>query len=210
MTSSDVPRLRCGRRSFAALSSDPAAASWESLNAQHLQENSGCAEPRLATTVRASWNDAAWHLLFECEDPHPWATITERDGPLWIEEVVEVFFDPVGDLQSYFEIEVNPLNTVCDLVLRRSPSGWRKEFAWHCGGLSTSVQRTPHGWNAELQIPFAEVTNAPVRAGTVWRGNFFRIDRPKGAGTAADLSAWSPTFAPTFHRPGRFGVIEFC
>ena len=128
--------------------------------------------------MRAGWDDAAWHLLFECVDPNPWATITERDGPLWNEEVVEVFLDPVGDLQSYFEIEVNPLNTVCDLVLRRSPSGWRKEFGWHCDGLQTVVQRTPRGWNAALRIPFAAVTNDAMRAGTVWRVNFFRIDRP--------------------------------
>ena len=209
MRSSDSPRLRCRRGSFAELSTDPTATPWAGRDAQPLVENSKGAEPGLATTVRLGWNDEAWHLLFECEDPNPWATMTERDGPLWNEEVVEVFFDPVGDLQSYFEIEVNPVNTVCDLVLRRSPSGWRKEFGWHGEGLETAVTRTPNGWNAALRIPFAAVASQPVRTGTIWRANFFRIDRPGGAGGTADLSAWSPTLAPTFHRAERFGFVEF-
>lgn len=210
MTSTAVPRLLCGRGTYGDLSTDAAARPWAGVAAWPLRESTGGAEPGAATALRVGWDDAAWHLLFECVDPNPWATIAERDGPLWNEEVVEVFLDPVGDLQSYFEIEVNPLNTVCDLVLRRSPSGWRKEFGWHCDGLQTVVQRTPRGWNAALRIPFAAVTNDAMRAGTVWRVNFFRIDRPGGAGGAVELSAWSPTLAPTFHRAERFGVIEFC
>ncbi len=122
---------------------------------------------------------------------------------------MEVFFDPVGDLNAYFEIEVNPRNTVCDLILRRTRSGWRKSFGWHCAGLRTAVRITPGGWSAELHIPFAAVTNDPVEAGTRWRGNFFRIDRPGGPGGAPELSAWSPTLGPTFHRPEFFGTIEF-
>lgn len=209
MTVIDVPRLRCGRGTFGELSTDASAAPWDRLAAVPLRSNSGQAAVA-ATTLRVGWDDEAWHLHFECADPNPWATITERDGPLWNEEVVEVFFDPVGDQQSYFEIEVNPLNIVCDLVLRRSPSGWRKEFGWHCAGLHTAVQLTPNGWNAALQIPFAAVTNQAVGTGTIWRANFFRIDRPGGPGSAAELSAWSPTLAPTFHRAERFGVMEFC
>jgi hypothetical protein len=59
---------------------------------------------------------------------------------------VELFLDPVGDLESYFEIEVNPLNAVLDLVLRRTRSGYAKNFAWRCEGLRTAVKRTASGW----------------------------------------------------------------
>jgi hypothetical protein len=194
----DLPRYQCARRPLA----DAAAAG--------LRENRTGEAISPTTRVFAAWDTAAWHIRFDCEDGNPWATIAERDGPLWTEEVVEVFFDPVGDLQSYFEIEVNPLNTVCDLVLRRSRGGWRKEFGWHCEGLRTSVSRIDRGWSAELHIPFVAVTNDPVEPGAEWRVNFFRIDRPAGAGSAAELSAWSPTLAPTFHRPAQFGTIEFC
>lgn len=189
---------RCGRRGIGTAESTLA-----------LVENTQGGPATQASSIQTSWDDDAWHVRFACTDANPWATISTRDAALWTEEVVEVFVDPVGDLQSYFEIEVNPLNTVCDLVLRRIASGWRREFAWHCDGLETAVRLTETGWTAELRIPFAALVEAPPPAGAIWRVNFFRIDRPAGPASEAELSAWSPTLAPTFHRPARFGFLEF-
>ena len=163
--------------------------------------------PRQATRVTLSRKPTHLHLLFECEDTRPWATITRRDGPLYEEEVVEVFLDPFGDLECYFEIEVNPLNAVLDLMLRRVGKGWRKEFAWKCEGLETSAAFTATGWTATLIIPFAALLPQPPAPGCVWRANFLRIDRPPGV--PRELSAWSPTHRNTFHEPGRFGFLEF-
>ena len=193
----DLPRLQCSRQESGA---DAAVSLRENLTGEASAQR---------TTLRSWWDEQSWHLRFECEDATPWATLTERDGPLWTEEVVEVFFDPVGDLQAYFEIEVNPRNTVCDLLLRRSRSGWRKEFGWDCEGLRTSVLRTPDGWRADLEIPFAAVINDRMVPGTIWRANFFRIDRAGGPGSAPELSAWSPTLDATFHRAESFGTIAF-
>jgi hypothetical protein len=133
--------------------------------------------------------------------------LLERDAPLYTEEVVEVFLDPVGDLQSYFEFEVNPLNAVLDLVIRRNRSGFVKNFAWRCEGLRSETRRTPNGWNAELSLPFPSLTSNAVVPGSRWRANFCRIDRPEGR--PRELSAWSPTGQPRFHVPNRFGIIEF-
>ncbi len=187
--------------SFASLDS------WAEIPPLEFRENITGTMPLQGTSVQCVWNDAALHLLFTCIDTDPWATITERDGHLWEEEVVEVFLDPVGDHESYFEIEVNPLNTVVDLVLRKNRSGYRKDFAWDCEGLRTSVNRTQEGWTAEFLIPFAALIAELPRPGTKWRANFYRIDRPKDRDR--ELSAWSPTLLPTFHAPERFGVLEF-
>ena len=122
-----------------------------------------------------------------------------------------MFFDPVGDGLGYFEVEINPLGTVCDLVLRRTASGWRKDFSWTVDGLRSHVRRTAMGWAAELSIPFAALGSdgIPV-AGTRWRVNFLRIDRPDGPGSERrELSAWSPTGMANFHRYERFGTVEF-
>ena len=147
-------------------------------------------------------------VLFHSTDSDAWATHTGHDEPLYEEEVVEVFLDPVGDLQSYFEIEVNPLNTVCDLVLRRVRNGWRKDFAWHCEGLKTVTTRCENSWTVEMTIPFASLgPDAFPTAGKCWRVNFFRIDRPKNS--PWELSAWSPTGKPLFHVQEKFGFLEF-
>ena len=198
------PRLRSARRA-----PDADASWWRGMAPVHLSDAVTAAPPRQATRVKTAWDEECWHLVFEMDDADPWSTHTSRDQPLWDEEVVEVFVDPIGDLEGYFEIEINPLGTVKDLVLRRGVSGWRKNFAWSVEGLKSRVERTAAGWTAEMSIPFAALGAVRPSAGSVWRANFLRIDRPAGPGTEADLSAWSPTGLRQFHRAERFGFVEF-
>lgn len=165
------------------------------------------AAPQQGTRVWLACDVDEMRVLIRAEDTHIFATLTERDALLYTEEVVEVFLDPVGDAASYFEIEVNPLNAVLDLVLRRNRSGYRKDFAWQCEGLRTHVRREPAAWTAELAIPFRSLAAEPARPGDKWRANFTRIDRP--IGIPRELTAWSPTGLANFHVPERFGVIEF-
>ncbi len=184
---------------------------WQDAEVATLSENLGGGPPAQGTRVRTSWDETHWRVQFEVGARAPWATLTQRDAALWTEEVVEVFFDPVGDGLSYFEVEINPLGTVTDLVLRRTASGWRKDFSWQVEGLDAHAQRTGSGWTAELAIPFtalgAETTPQP---GDRWRVNFLRIDRPGGLGSEGrELSAWSPTGMANFHRYERFGTVEF-
>jgi len=207
MPQSSLPTLLCRQAVLPALSANPLGALWNSLSRAALLDTVTGGEPELATNVRAVWNPDELRVLFQSVDSHPWATLTERDAPLYTEEVVEVFLDPVGDLESYYEIEVNPLNAVLDLVVRKNRSGLAKDFRWQCEGLRTAVAVTTEGWSAELSIPFRSVTAAPPQPGDRWRVNFCRIDRP--AGRERELSAWSPTGAAQFHRPERFGFLEF-
>jgi hypothetical protein len=201
------PRLLCRRADFGEVNADPSSAWWKAVRPLLLREAVGGGAPKQATSLRVAWNADELRVLFEADDTDPWATLTERDAPLYDEEVIEVFIDPVGDLESYFEIEVNPLNAVLDLVLRKNRSGYLRNFAWQCEGLRTATKATTRGWTAEFAIPFRSLTlDLPVK-GTCWRANFYRIDRPKGE--PWELSAWSPTGRPTFHVPERFGLLEF-
>jgi len=199
--------MTCPRRELGALTADSASAFWQTIPPARCLENVTGREPSQPTTVRVAWHDTELRVLFEARDEQPWATITQRDGPLWEEEVVEVFIDPVGDGACYFEIETNPLGTVVDLVVRRIRSGWRKDFAWDCEALRSLARRTESGWAAELAIPFLSVSAEAPRVGARWRANFCRIDRPKNR--ERELSAWSPTMAGTFHAPDRFGTLVF-
>jgi Carbohydrate family 9 binding domain-like len=200
-------RILCRRAEIADVNADASSGWWQAVPPVFLREAVTGGAPKQATSLRVAWNGDELRVLFEADDTDPWATHTERDAPLYDEEVIEVFLDPVGDLESYFEMEVNPLNAVLDLVLRKNRSGYLRNFAWRCEGLRTAAKRTARGWTAEFAIPFRAVTsNMPVK-GTRWRANFYRIDRPKGE--AWELSAWSPTGRPTFHVPERFGLLEF-
>jgi hypothetical protein len=202
-----VPELNCRRRSFGDVTADVHAPAWRDLPPVDFRESVHGGAPLQGTRVRCAWDDAEFRVLFSCVDEHVWATLTKRDGPLWEEEVVEVFVDPVGDALSYFEFEVNPLNAVLDLVLRETRSGWKKDFSWDCEGFRSAVQRTNAGWDAELSIPFGSIAAEPPMPGAEWRVNFCRIDRPLDV--PRELTAWSPTFLPTFHETRRFGRLRF-
>lgn len=202
-----LPTMQCRRRVPAELTADPLAEMWRGLVGQELGGVIDGQPPRQKTTIKAVWNDEEWRALFEVTDSHVWATLTERGAPLYQEEVVEVFVDPVGDLECYFEIEVNPLNAVFEVVLRKNRSGYTKDFAWRCEGLRTAVRRSAAGWCAELAIPFASLIAETPRVGARWRGNFCRIDRPPNV--ERELTAWSTPGRANFHTPERFGWIEF-
>jgi len=202
-----LPTLRCERRLLPELSADPQEEIWREVRGVELRGVVDGEPPKQGTIVRSVWNRLEWRILFEVADNHVWATFTERDAPLYQEEVVEVFVDPVGDLECYFEMEMNPLNAVFDLVLRKNRSGYTKDLAWRCEGLRTAVRRNDRGWCAELAIPFASLIAEPPRAGARWRGNFCRIDRPPNV--ERELSAWSVPGRANFHTPERFGWIEF-
>jgi Carbohydrate family 9 binding domain-like len=203
----ELPVLICSRREAGPLTTDAESDFWRGLPAVAFGDVVSGAEPEQGTSVRAAWDAEELRVLFHASDTHAWATLTERDAPLYEEEVVEVFLDPVGDSESYFEIEVNPLNAVLDLVLRRNRSGYVKDFAWRCQGLRTAVATTDAAWTAELAIPFRSLITAPPQAGDRWRVNFCRIDRPPGV--PRELTAWSPAGRANFHTPERFGVLQF-
>jgi hypothetical protein len=195
------------RHTFGEVSLDWNRAPWDGIECAELQLAENGLKPRQGTQVKAGWDAECLRLFFFAEDSRPWATLTERDAPLYKEEVVEVFLDPVGDLGAYFEFEVNPNNAVLDLCVRKIRSGYRKDFRWRCEGLQTVTRRFEGGWAAELSIPFKSVAGQSPFPRTQWRANFTRIDRPPTL--PRELSAWSPTGRAQFHIPERFGVLEF-
>jgi hypothetical protein len=194
---SDPPacRLRPGERAELApfvRAEDAAPARWATR----------AALTRLEDALRVDWR---------CVDPDPWATLEQRDAPLWTEEVVEIFLAPGAETpRRYFEIEISPRGTVFDAEID-SPHGDRRGMTvraeWDAVGLERSVSRCASGWLAELRLPWSAICGAAPPP-PVWRLNLFRIERPAGA--PAEFTAWCPTLvAPAdFHRPERFGRLE--
>ena len=152
-----LPHLECLHKNADACAAGGGEDFWRDIAPVYLVETVTGARPAQATWFKTAWTDSELRVLFHAADTDAWATHTAHDAPLYEEEVVEIFLDPVGDLGSYFEIEINPLNAVCDLVLRRVRNGWRKDFGWHCEGLKTAVTKTPDAWTAEVAIPFASL-----------------------------------------------------
>ncbi len=51
----------------------------------------GRAPARWQTRVELAWDEERFSVHFHCSDDDAWGTYTERDAPLWQQEVVELF-----------------------------------------------------------------------------------------------------------------------
>jgi hypothetical protein len=195
--------------------------------------------PRLRTRVRRLWDSTTLYIAAELVEPDLWGTITERDAVIFQDNDFEVFLDPDGDARTYFELEINALNTPWDLFLPIAyRDGGHARNAWNISGLRSAVQLAgtlnqpadrDSGWTVELAIPIRdlatpEVTTAVPRVGDVWRVNFSRVEwdlaaesgrytkvtNPETGRPRAEHNwVWSPQGMVDMHRPERWGFVEF-
>jgi hypothetical protein len=165
------------------------------------------------TTARLCHDGTAIYVRFDCDDHDIWGTYEQRDDPIYDEEVVEVFISPGPETPTrYYELEVSPNGVLFD-VLIDNPTSQRADlqtdFTWDCPGLRWWASRDDRAgrWWALLAIPWAAIgpPGAPQR---LWRANFYRIERPRGA--APECRCWSPTWTTPadFHKPAYFGTLE--
>ena len=176
------------------------------------------------TRFRAVATGTALLLRFDVYDEAPWHTMTRRDEHIWEEEVVEIFLDPDRTGANYYELEINPVNVICDLVVVKPWPELHSDPAWDFAGIETRVMRYggehagPDGWTATARLPWDGFRALPSRAalpprpGDRWRFNLYRIKRPRGATRPHDdviNAAWSPTGEPSFHVPAAFRDLVF-
>lgn len=191
------------------------ALSWSALRPiMPLWLADGSAPASQPTLLRVCFDDSALYARFECTDRDIWGTYTERDDPLYDEEVVEVMIAPGAEEPiHYFEFEVSPNGVLFDATIF-NPSSTRADLrwdaTWNCPNLRWDVRRddTYGQWWAALAIPWAGIsTNGAIPSAC--RANFYRIERPRDA--EPEYSCWSPTLTSPadFHKPARFGILEF-
>jgi len=195
--------------------------------------------PRFRTTAMMAWDERCLYVGASIEEPNVWATLTERDAVIFHDNDFEVFIDPDGDTHQYYELEINALNTVWDLLLVKPyRDGGPAVNAWDIKGLETAVHvygtindpgDVDRGWTVEMAIPWTslcECANAtcPPVMGTFWRVNFSRVEwrtetvdgkivKRTDAGTGKPLAednwVWSPQGLVNMHYPEMWGVVHF-
>jgi alpha-beta hydrolase superfamily lysophospholipase len=189
--------------------------------------------PRFRTRARMLWDDEHLYVGAELEEPHVWGTLRVHDEVVYHDNDFEIFVDPDGDTDHYYEVEVNALGTIFDLYLDRPYNkGGNADHDWHWTGMVHAVQvdgtlndpsDIDRGWSVEFALPWSALgveagQPLPPRPGDVWRINFSRVQwrheidgarYEKAPETREDNWVWSPQGTINMHVPERWGYLEF-
>ncbi len=150
--------------------------------------------PRFRTRAKMLWDDKYLYIAAELEESNVTGTLTKHDSVIFKDNDFEVFIKPLPQTESYYEFEINALNTGWDLFLPKPYSeGGRADNSWDIAGLKTAVAvqgtlnhsgDTDHGWTVEIAYPlnaFESRQHVPApQKGTVWRINFSRVEWKPG------------------------------
>ena len=178
--------------------------------------------PRFRTRAKMLWDEHSLYIAAELEEPDVHATLTEHDSVIFHDDDFEVFIKPLPETASYYEFEMNALNTGWDLFLPKPYKlGGKADNSWDIQGLKTavSVQGTlnhpgdvDRGWTLEIAYPldaFESRQHVPVPMnGTEWRINFSRVEWKAGQ-AREDNWVWSPQGLIDMHVPERWGYLDF-
>ena len=196
------------------------------------------ARPSLMTRMKMLWDDNYLYVAADLEEPDLWGTLTERDAVIYHDNDFELFIDPDGDTHEYYELEINALNTVWDLMLIRPyRDGGPAINGWDIAGLKTGVDvrgtlnrpgDKDDGWSVEIAMPWKALKEAAPgarspRGGEQWRVNFSRVQWKleskdgryakrtdgKGQPLLENNWVWSPQGAIDMHMPERWGYVQF-
>ena len=124
-------------------------------------------EPLYDTKVKMLWDQEYLYIGAILEEPHIWATYTERESVIFHENDFEIFIDPNGDTHNYYEIEVNALNTIWDLLLTKPyRDGGKPISTWNVEGMKSAVflegtinspDDKDEFWSVEFALPWSSL-----------------------------------------------------
>ncbi|MEQ8785846.1 MAG: DUF4838 domain-containing protein [Pirellulaceae bacterium] len=160
------------------------------------------------TSVKSGWSRSGdLYFAIRCEEnpgePLNIATTKPGDQALWYGDVVEILLET--DSHSYYQIAVNPAGVLLDLDRGADKSSW---YDWSSQAEVATHVADDH-WIVEIRIPVTDDQNDPLNqvigrkpsASLPWHINLCR-QRIRQHGT--ELSGFSPTGAPAFHKVMKF------
>jgi len=196
-------------------------------------------EPGQQTQMKMLWDENFLYIGVKLYEDHIWATYLERESVIFQENDIEIFIDPDGDTHNYYEIEINALGTLWDLLMTkpyknggRPINGWNInnfEYAIHLDGTINNPGDTDNFWSIEMAIPWKSLSQSgpsykPPVDGEQWRINFSRVQwqiEPEENGYSKVINpetgkrfpednwVWSPVGLVNMHLPERWGYVQF-
>ena len=179
---------------------------WRSatLISEFYQVDPNIAVPPVETRVYLAFSDDALYVGVHAFDDEPEsirATVMQRDGDVWRDDMIRFYIDPFDTGISGFGFDVNSLGARLDRLLqpnRRPIDEW--DTIWAAAGL-----RAEDGWTAELEIPFRSINfdqNADSWGLMLTRERSHKNEEYRWAGIDQSVRSFQ------FNRAGRLTGIE--
>ncbi len=117
-------------------------------------------QPAVETIVYLAFSEDELYVAIHAFDDEPEnirATVMQRDGDVWRDDMVRFYIDPFDTGLSGFGFDVNSLGARSDRLLqpnRRPIDEW--DIIWGSAGTQTE-----DGWTAEFSIPFRSINFDP-------------------------------------------------
>lgn len=179
-------------------------------------------KPRFRTRMKMLWDDHFLYIAAEMQEPNVHATLRQHDSVIFHDNDFELFLKPLPGTESYYEFEINALNTSWDLFLNKPYlAGGKADNSWDIPGLQTAVDvqgslnnpaDTDTGWTVEIAIPlvaFESRQHVPhPQDGSQWRANFSRVEWKPGQ-PREDNWVWTPQGVINMHAPEQWGYLNF-
>lgn len=213
LTTLEIPHVRGEPR----LTSDPTSPVWAAAaqGGMHRDCTHQRDYPELHTEIRGFWTDT--HVYFVFESLYrtlnvflPAHGAGDRDK-LWDRDVVEFFLGAdTTHINRYREFEIAPTGDHVDLAIEYDRQKY--DQSWDSGWETVArIDEKTHRWYAAARIPIKAITTDPVKPGTRWRINLYRIDG-QGPDSVRRFICWRPTCVThrdPNHVPEAFGTLLF-
>lgn len=174
---------------------------WAKAKTHSLGKFSGSGQPSVATDFKMLQDENGLYVGVTCMEPlmdKVRADRTERDQKLSDDDCIEIFIDPSGSSDRYYQFLINSLGTQQDNEIME---GGRAGALGH-GHWQVAVKRLADRWTAEVFIPWATLNS--WTQGRAYMG--LNVARERYASGSQELFTWSKV--TRFHDPANFTPVS--
>jgi Carbohydrate family 9 binding domain-like len=175
---------------------------------------------RTRTAAKLLWDRENLYFFADMEDHDLYATVKEHNGPIWTNDVFELFFKPSAEKPAYYEFEVNAAGAVLDCYFPRRNAGgferFKNDTLFHVDakvdlrGTLNNWTDKDDGWSAEGKIPWTDFVKSGGRPerGNSWKFALCRYDYSVDF-EGPELSTCAPLTKESFHRFEDYATLKF-
>lgn len=183
---------------------------WRGAAEIQLLDRSGRPDPA-PVTMKMAYADGGVYLAFEvpAAKPLPEQAPLPHDSPVYLNpDAIEFLLQFAPEVEPAADSEAVGAFAHCAFDLAGNRFDEYANYGGHSwdGDWTVKTAETPAGWSAEVFLKPSDLKYAkcvPPREGTVWRGNFHRVENRTGK-----VQSWMPA-GWSFHQAEYFGIIDF-